>query len=51
MSCLSVHVCLCVFGGGVWGGYHCLNFIKKLLFLTATMMFSPAVIQESQVSD
>lgn len=48
MSCLSVHVCLCVFGGG---GYHCLNFIKKLFFLTATMMFSPAVIQESQVSD
>lgn len=48
MSCLSVHVCLCVFEVG---GVSLFKLQKKLLFLTATMMFSPAVIQESQVSD
>lgn len=44
-----MRVCVCVFGEG--RGVSLFRLHKKLLFLTATMMFSPAVIHESQVSD
>lgn len=38
-ACVSVSVCL-----GWGGGVSLFRLHKKLLFLTATMMFSPAVI-------